>query len=328
MPLGKIPRIMLKLSNLARLALVLALPAVCAQDYPGKPIRMVVPYSAGGVSDNLARAVSEKLASAIKQPVIVENRPGGNLVVGAEHLGKSPPDGYTLMIVAEAAVAMHGTLSERMPYTETSRFAPVIALANSPQGLFVANNVPAASVREFVALAREKNGTLAYATLGPGSTPHVNMQLFQEATRVNLTDVAYKGAAPAVTDLIGGHVSAMLVSVGLAAPHVKAGKLKAIAAGGAKRSTLLPGTPTFKESGLDHFTPNSWFAIVTVAGTPQDIVMRLNTELNTILKDPEFVAKLENTGGLEPLGGSPADLSEKVRAELAGRSRIPSIKIK
>jgi tripartite-type tricarboxylate transporter receptor subunit TctC len=311
----------------AALAATCSSAGVFAQGYPDKPIKIVVPATAGGVTDNLSRAVAEALTASLRQPVIVENRPGANILIGGEYVLRSPPDGYTFMVLAETTVGMHGTLSARIPYTAEMRFAPVIALANSPQGLFVSNTVPASSLQEFINAARNPQSTLSYATMGAGSTPYINMQMFMDSAKVKMTEVPYKGAGPALTDIMGGHVSSMMVSAGLAAPQVKAGKMKALAVNGVKRLGVLPDVPTFREAGMPNFTPAAWFSLVGVPGTPLAIVQKLNGELNRVLRDPEFIAKSLTPLGLEPLGGSPADLSGMVQAELKRWSSIPSAKL-
>jgi tripartite-type tricarboxylate transporter receptor subunit TctC len=283
--------------------------------YPTKPITIVVPYAAGGVSDALARSLAQRLSTALKQQVLVDNRGGGNTVIGAQAVAKAPADGYTLLLTAEATLAMNPHLYAKLPYDPQKSFAPIAALGQTPQSLIVASAVPAASLQQFVGLARQQPGKLTYATLGVGSTAHLNFALFEKAAGVKLIDVSYKGAAPALTDLMGGHVSAMVIATGLVSQQVKAGKVKALAVAGAKRSKQLPEVPTFAEAGLPGFAPASWFALLAPAGTPAEIVKLLNGETNKVLHDASFAAEFADEYGIEALSGSPEDLATLIKSE-------------
>jgi tripartite-type tricarboxylate transporter receptor subunit TctC len=210
---------------------------------------------------------------------------------------------------------MNPMLYNALPYNVEKDFAPVAALARVPQSLVVRSNLPANSVREFLTYAKQQEGKLNYGTLGVGSSTHLNMELFQRETSLKLNGVSYKGAAPALTDLMGGHIDVMIVSTGLIAPHVSAGKLKALAVAGEKRSPLVPDAPTFAEAGLRNFSPSSWFALLAPAGTPGPTVTRLNSEVNKIVNDPGFIKEQMSKQGLEPIGGSPQDLATLIKTE-------------
>jgi tripartite-type tricarboxylate transporter receptor subunit TctC len=313
----------MKTSAPRRVAAALAAPlfatltasAAAQPAYPSKPVTMVVPYAPGGVADALARAIAARLSGSLKQQVLVDNKPGGNTVIGAQAVARAAADGYTLLLTAEATLAMNPSLYAKLPYNVEKSFAPVIALAQVPQSLVVANSTPAKTLPGFIALAKEQPGKLSYATLGIGSTAHLNFELFQKATGIKLGEVSYKGAAPALTDLIGGHVGAMIVSTGLVAPQAKAGKLRVLATSGSARSALLPDVPTFAEAGLADFAPASWFALLTVAGTPPEIARRLNAEVARVLADPGFKSETLDRLSLEPLGGTPEDLAALIRTE-------------
>lgn len=299
---------------LALLALSsMAFGAASQPAYPAKPVTIVVPYAPGGLSDSLARALAQRLAVGLKQPVVVDNKPGANTLIGAGAVAKAPADGHTLLLTAEATLAINPHLYAKLPYHPESSFAPVAALASLSQGLAVSPGMPADSLSKF--LAQAKSARLTYANLGAGSTAHLNMELFQRAAGVKLEGVPYKGAGPALTDLMGGHVDAMIVATGLVAPQVQAGKLKLLAVGGSRRSALVPGVPTFAEAGLPDYQPSSWFALLAVAGTSPEIVRRLNADVNRILADPAFKTEFLDRNGLEAIGGSAEQLGALVRTE-------------
>lgn len=295
--------------------LAAAVPAHAAGAYPSKPVTIVVPYAPGGVSDALARSLAQRLSTAFKQQVLVDNRGGGNTVIGAQAVAKAAPDGYALLLTAEATLAMNPHLYAKLPYDAQKSFAPIVALGQTPQSLVVASAVPATTLQQFIALAKQQPGKLNYATLGVGSTAHLNFALFEKAAGVKLTDVSYKGASPALTDLMGGHVNAMIVSTGLVAQQVKAGKVKALAVAGSQRSKQLPDVPTFTEAGLPGFAPASWFALLAPAGTPPEIVKLVNAETNKVLRDPTFAADFADKYGVEALGGTPDELAALIKSE-------------
>lgn len=299
---------------IAGLCATLAVHAHAQTPYPAKAVTVVVPYAPGGVADGLARALAQRLGQALRQPVIVDNKSGGNTVIGAQAVAKAPADGHTLLLTAEATLAMNPHLYAKLPYAVDRHFAPVAALAQAPQSLVVSVQTQASTLAEFVGQAKAQPGKLSYATLGVGSTAHLNFELFQRSAGIRLGDVSYKGAAPALTDLVGGHVQAMVVSTGLVAQQAQAGKLKVLAVAGEKRSPLLSQVPTFAEAGLPHFKPSSWFALLAPAGTPAEVVTRLNTETNRVLRDPSFGQYLASAG-LEPMGGTPQELGTLIRSE-------------
>lgn len=315
----------MSLSNLAFTPVLLlagVLGTACAQTYPVKPIKLVVPYAPGGVSDSLARALAQRLAPALAQPVLVENKAGGNTVIGADAVAKAAPDGYTLLLTAEATLAMNPALYAKLPYSVERDFVPIVTLVQIPQSFVVAPSHPAGNLRDFIADATQPGRKLSYATLGVGSTAHLNMELFQKSAKTSMSDVSYKGAAPALTDLMGGHVTAMIVSTGLIAPQVAAGKLKALAVGGNKRSPLIPSAPTFAEAGMPGFQPSSWFALLAPASTSPEVVKRLNIEINKILADPVFKADSLAKFGAEAAGGTPEQLAALIKAETQTWSAI------
>src|SRR5687768_3893898 len=295
-----------------------AQPAVTAV-YPGKPVRVIVPYPPGGGNDTLGRLFAAKLGDRLGQAFIVENRPGAGTMIGTEAAAKSPPDGYTLLLSSIATHALSPNLYSRVPYDPIRDFAPITLLGIAPTVLVVNADLPAKNVAELIAAA--KKGQLAYASGGNGTPPHINAEVFKSVAGVDLLHVAYKGGGPALVDLIAGRVHAMLDTAASAMPHVRAGKLRALALSAAKRSTEYPDVPTFAEAGLPQYDTNAWYSMHAPAGTPPEIVRRLNGELVAILRDPDILARFKQLS-TEPIGNSPEEFAAFVRAELDKYARV------
>jgi len=295
--------------------------AHAADGWPAKPIRIVVPFAAGGSTDLLARHIGQRLNEAIRSPVIVDNRPGGGAVVGSEHVAKSPPDGYTILMgtVTTHAVAPH--LYGKLPYDAVRDFAPITELATNPQFLDVHPSIPVKSVKELVALARANPGALNYGSGGQGSASHMAAELLQAMGRIKLVHVPYKGTGPAMSELLGGHVSMMFDVIMTSLPHVKAGKLRVIGVSSLKRVEVAPEVPTIAETGLPGFEAMVWFGLFAPAGTPGEIVTRLNRELVAILGQPKMREVFAGQG-LEPVGSSPSDFSARVRDDNAKWGKV------
>lgn len=275
-----------------------------AQNYPNQQIRIVVPYAPGGFNDTMARVIGQKLQDAWGQPVIVDNRPGGGTILGLTNASKSPADGYTLVVVGFPTVA-NQFLHKKLPYDTQKDFTPVILGAYSPNLLVVRNDSPIKSVKDLVAAAKEKSGKLNYATAGNGTSNHLTMEYFKSEAGVDMVQIPYKGSAPMVTDLLGGQVDVMFDNAPHVMPHVKAGKMRALAITSSKRSPLLPDVPTVAEQGYPGFEVLVWYGFAAPAGTPDAIITKLNAEINKILK-MEDVKKTFADAGVEPLGGSKA----------------------
>jgi tripartite-type tricarboxylate transporter receptor subunit TctC len=288
--------------------------SAAAQGYPSKPIRLIVPFAAGGGNDNVARLVGKRLADSLGQPVLVDNRPGAGGMVGAELAAKSAPDGYTLFLGGVGSHAINPNLHEKLPYDPIKDFAPVELLAQAPLVLVVHPSVPANSVAELTAYARAHPGKLNFASNGNGSSSQLAAVMFDSMAGVDMVHVPYKGLSPALTDLLSGQVQLMFSSVVAILPHIKAGKLRALAVTGAKRLASLPELPTIAESGLPGYEASSWYGILAPAGTPRNIVARLNAELTKALEQPEVRASLLAEGA-EPVGGSPEAFAAHIRAE-------------
>lgn len=305
-----------KFISAATLALSMCAASVMAQvDFPNKPITLVIPYSSGGVSDAIGRGIAQKLSQDLKTQVLVDNKAGGNTLIGTTHVAKSNPDGYTLLLTAEATLTLNPLIYAKLPYDVEKNFAPIVAIAQVPQSLVINSKLGIANYQDFVAYAKKNAGKVSYATLGVGSTAHLNFEMFQRTVGLSMHDIPFKGASVAINDLIGGHVDAMIVSTGLIAAHSKSGNLRALATAGNKRSALLPDVPTFKEVGVSNFYPSSWFALLAPAGTPQEVLQKLNLSVNKILKDDALKASLFDKFSLETMGGSSESLRALIRSD-------------
>jgi len=274
----------------------LVAPAVAAQSYPQKPIRLIVPFAPGGASDVLARLVGQKLGERLGQPVVVENKPGAATTIGAAEVARAPADGYTIML-APAPFVIASLMYPNLPYDAARDFTGIALLASSPLVLTANPSlVPATTPQELVALAKAKPGTLMYASPGNGSVPHLATELFKLRTGTELTHVPYKGGGPAVTDLVAGHVALMFASPIEVQQHVAAGKLKYIVASTKERAVSVPNVPTVAEMGYPDFNVVAWFGIVAHAGTPKPIVARLSDEIGRVLAAPDMKEKFVAQG--------------------------------
>ena len=302
------------------LALTLAVSAV-AQGYPTKPIRFVVPYAPGGNTDILARLIGQKLSEAWGKQVIIDNRPGAAGTVGAELVARAPADGYTLIMGSFGNIIVANSLYKNLKYDPQKDFAS-IALVSLPPGILVENPaVPAQTVRELIAYAKSNPGRLNYGSPGAGAWNHLFFELFNASAGISIVHVPYKGIAPAVVDLLGGQVQLAISAFPTALPHVRSGKLRALAVTSAKRSGLLTEVPTVAESGLSGYEAAGWFGVLSPTGTPPAVITRLNHEINRILELPEVKASLASDGA-EPAGGTPAQMTESARLASAKWSRL------
>ena len=290
-----------------------------AQSWPLKPLRYIVPFPPGAFNDTLARTVSAELQKVLGQPVLVENRPGGNTIIGTEMAAKSPPDGYTLFGAALPFSVIQSLY--KTSFDVTKDFAP-ITLAGTTPNLLVANpSLQANSVKELLSLVRASPGKFNYASTGNGSSNHLSFELFKSMTRTQVTHVPYKGSAPAVTDLIGGQIDLMFDNTPNVLPQVRAGKLKAIAVSSKNRSSLAPEVPTVDESGVPGYDVTVWFGILTVAGTPREVVQRLNAEIVKIITTPEVKERF-GKAGVDVVAGTPEQFSEFLKSEVARWAKV------
>ena len=300
---------------LGSLALSMALAASAQQPYPGKPIRIVVPFAVGGIADTFSRAIGAKLADLWGQPVVVENKPGAGGNIGADLVAKSPPDGYTLVMGNIGTHAVNQSLFKAMPYDTMKDFVPIAHVLDAEGLLVVHPSVPARTVPELIALARSQPGKMTYASGGLGTTSHLAGEFFKSSAKVDLIHVPYKGNSPAITDLLGGQTQMIFATMPTVLPQVKAGRLRALAVIGAQRSPALPDVPTVAES-LPGFVVSNWIGLFAPAGTPPEIVSRLNAEVQKVMLTPEIQKRLE-TEGAKFIPTTPASFAEFQREEAA-----------
>ena len=296
--------------------LLLAVAALAsAQNYPSKPMRVIVPYATGGATDLIARLVGQKLSERLGQPVIVENRAGAGGVIGADVVAKAPADGYSLLLAVPAEMAILPHL-QKMPYRVDRDFAMVSLAAITPLIFVTHPALPVKTVQDVIALARSRPGQLTYASAGTGGVQHLAGELLKITAKIDLLHIPYKGAGPVMPDLLGGHVAMFFSGMPPAMPHVRAGKLRALAVTTAKRSPTIPEVPTMQESGMPGFDIANWFAYFVPAGTPADAISRLNSEINRALQLPDVREKLASVGA-EVVGTSPLELERFLQKESA-----------
>ena len=282
-----------------------------AQTFPSKPIRIVVPFPAGGVADLVARAVGQKLSENIKHPVLIENRAGASAIVGTEYVAKSPADGYTLLLANLPVMSINAIQYSNLPY-DAKDFVPVIMLADQPYIIATNVSTPAKNLTEFVELSRQQPDKFTFGSAS--SSTFLAGELFKARTGTKMVHVPYKGSAPAINDLLGGHITLLLDPVITLLPHTRSGKLRALAVTSSKRTEAAPEIPSYREFGLTDMDITSWQGIVAPKGTPAAVAEFLNTELNRAVKSPDVVARLK-IQGVTPVGGSAADFSKFVAAE-------------
>ncbi|MBX3608845.1 MAG: tripartite tricarboxylate transporter substrate binding protein [Hydrogenophaga sp.] len=306
---------------LAGVAVLGASLATLAQDaFPSKPIRLVVPYSAGGPADLLARGVAEKLTTRLGQSVVVENKPGAGGHTGAEQVARAPADGYTLVL---ATIAHNGAakLYTNLRYDPVNELQPVILVAESPSVLLVRSDLAAQSVSELLALMKSQPGKLSYGSAGNGSAMHMAAELFRYMTKTDFVHVPYRGGAPAMTDLLGGRIDFLFDSLGTAHQHLPGGKVRALGVTSTARNPSLPNVPTVAEAGVAGYSSVPWYTISAPRGLPPAVMSKLNTEINAVLKDAELVKRWDSLG-VVVLGGSPADAAKRNQVETAKWSAV------
>jgi tripartite-type tricarboxylate transporter receptor subunit TctC len=303
--------------------------AAAAQTYPTKAVTIVVPAAPGGVTDVLARTLAQRFTAAWGQQVIVENKPGANNQVAAEYVTKSPPDGHTLMIGPEVTFIANPALYGKLNYDPINGFTAIVGLVIINHAMIAHPSLPAENVRELIELAKKKPGEINYGTFGAGSTGHLNMELFQIVSGTKLTAVHYRGATPAMTDVVGGHIQMMYVSVGTGVPQWRERKVKLLAIGSSKRMEALPDVPTVAENGLPGYEAVSWFGLFGPPGMPADTVAKINGEVRRMFSDPEIKKNVLERYYFESLAGTPQELSDRIKAdEPKWRKIIEDAKVK
>jgi tripartite-type tricarboxylate transporter receptor subunit TctC len=291
-----------------------SLPAA-AQGFPNKPLRLIVPFTPAGAVDIASRAIALELTKTLGQPVAVENRPGAGGNLGAEIAAKSPADGYTLFMSTSGIQAINPALYAKMNVDVNKELAPVAPLVSLSNVLVLHPSVKANSVKEVIALVKAEPGKIAYASSGSGTSIHMSAAMFTQMTQTDILHVPYKGSAPAVTDLLAGTVQMMFDNIPSALPHIKSGKLKALATTGAKRDPSLPDLPTIAEAGVPGYESGVWFGLMVPAGTPKDVIARLNADAVKGAKSPEFVKRMTDLG-YNIIPGSPETMTDMIRTEI------------
>ena len=313
-----------RLAPLTLLLCLLGAAPLQAQSFPSRPVTVFVSAAAGGVTDVVARAIGQKLSEMWGQPVIIENKGGAAHMLAAQSAAKAAPDGHTLLVAEAGTFVLNPSLysKEKLGYDVDKELVPITGLVRIYQALIASNDLPAATIGEVVALARQKPGELTYGTAGIGSAPHVNMVKLENMAGVRLQAVHYRGASPALNDIMAGHVKLMSVSVSLAQPAAQAGRLKMLAVGSPTRVAQLPDTPTVSESGLPGYEASTWFGLAATGGTPRDIVMKVNADVQKVLADPTFRAKFMAPQMFESMASSPDQFADHIRAETQAWAKI------
>ncbi len=308
------------LGTLAAAAAGLALPSAWAQVWPSRPVSIIVPFPAGGTTDVLARALGQELSKTLGQPVVVENKPGAGATLGADYVAKAKPDGYTLLMGA-----VHHTIAtsvyRKLGYDFEKDLTPITTVALVPNVLVVNPQLPAKTVQELLALAKAQPGKLTYGSNGTGTGQHLIGAQFEGMGGVELLHVPYKGSGPLTTDLLGGQISMSFDTVTPVLPHIKAGKLRALAVTTARRSVALPDVPTLDEAGLKGFDMGTWFGMLAPAGTTREVVTRLNADMVRIIHSPEFRKKMDDIGA-DAIGNTPEQMARQIRDDTARFAKL------
>ena len=294
---------------------LLSSPAALAQAFPNKPLRLICPFPPGGAVDIASRAIAQELSKNLGQPVTVENRPGAGGNIGGAEAARANPDGYTIFMTTSGIQAINPVLYAKMPFDPNKDLIPVSALVSLNNVLVLHPSIKANSVADVIALAKSQPGAINYASSGSGTSIHMSGEMFKSLTGVNMTHIPYKGSAPAMTDLLGGQVMMMFDNIPSAIPHIKSGKLKALATTGSKRDPLLPDLPTLAEAGVSGYESGVWFGLAVPANTPRDVVMKLNAEAIKGTRSPDFVKRMTELG-YNIMGTSPEVMTDMSRAEV------------
>ena len=292
-----------------------------AQEFPARIIRLVVAFPAGGPTDFVARLLADKLKGSLGQSVIIENKPGANGAIGAEYVARAEPDGHTLFLTTVGAVAITPHLNPKVPYDSLRDFAPITRLVRNTTILVVRPEMPVNSANELAALAKERPGAVPFASTGLGSMPHLALELFQSAAGVKFLHVPYRGAAPALTDLLGGQVQAMFADAPVLMPHIAAGKLKPLGAASVDRNTVLPNVATLAEQNLADTTADNWYGLLAPAKTPAPVIAKIRDATAAALADPDVAGKLTQSGAI-PAATSSAEFGQLLADELARWGRV------
>ena len=298
------------------LATALAAHGASAQDFPTRPIRMIVAFSAGGTTDFVARLLADKVKASLGQAVVVENKPGANGAIGADYVSKAEPDGYTLFFSTAGALSIIPSLRSDLPYDPVKSFTPILPAARNTVLFAVNSALGIETAQDMIARAKDKPGTFTVGVTGIGAISHLAIEMLQSAAKIKFQAVPYRGAGPAITDLIGGQVNAMSAEVPVLLPQIKAGKAKILAVAAQSRSEVIPDVPTFAELGYTDVVADNWSGVLAPAKTPPAIVARLNAAFNAVVKDPDVHRRLAEVG-VSTIGGTPEDLTALITSETA-----------
>ncbi|MFO1397174.1 MAG: tripartite tricarboxylate transporter substrate binding protein [Burkholderiales bacterium] len=314
MRLRLLPHVLLTLGSLLFAAVT------AAQPYPAKPLRLLVPFTPGGSQDVIGRLFAQKVGDALGQTIVVENKPGAGGLIATQETARAAPDGYTLFLSTGAQMAIEPALNAKAGYDPQKDFVHVIHLADAPLVLLATPSLPAATLKDLIALSKAKPGTINTASTGNGTYTHLTLELFKQASGADLTHVPYKGASPAFNDMLGGQVQTMFTTTASAQPYTSTNRLRALAVTGARRSPMMPDVPTFAEAGVP-LDVSVWIGITVPAGTPAPVVERLNAEFNKALAAPDVKARLAQLG-VDPVGGSSADFTRYVKSDAERWAKI------
>jgi len=298
----------------------LAAAAHAQQSWPVRPVRMIVPSAAGGGTDIVARAIAPKLSDYLGQQVVVENRPGAAMIIGGEAVARAAPDGYTLLM-AISTLTIHPSMHKKLPFDAVRDFEPITQVVSLPNILIVHPSLPVKTVKELIAFARARPGQLNFGSAGTGSNPHLTMELFLSMTRLKMVHIPYKGLAPAIVDMIAGHLEVMTSTMLAGISHVRSGRLRALAVTGARRSSAVPGLPTVAEAGVPGYEAVQWYGVLAPAGTPREIITRLHGSVARALQDPAIRERFLGDGA-DLIGSTPAEFAALIRAEIAKWAKV------
>jgi tripartite-type tricarboxylate transporter receptor subunit TctC len=304
----------------AALAAAAAGAAFAQAGYPGKPVRMVVPSSAGGGTDIVARIIAPELSKRLGQQVVIDNRPGAGTMIGIEVAAKSPADGYTLLM-GLSTLAINSALYKKVPYDPQRDFAPITQAVSSASIIVVHPSVPVKTVKELIAFARARQGQLNYASAGTGTYPHMTMELFLSMAKLKMVHIPYKGTAPAMIDMVAGQVATMAATILTGMPQIRAGRLRPLGITSAARSPIVPDIPTVAEAGLPGFESVQWYGVLAPARTPEEIITRLHGEVTRVLQQPEIKARLAGDGA-DTVGSSPEEFARYIQSELTKWAKV------
>ncbi len=300
---------------------MMCLPAAQAQTYPNKPIRLVIPFPPAGATDITGRMLAQKLGEGLGQTIVVDNKPGAGGSIGTDIVAKAPADGYTVLIATSSTHSVGPALNPKLPYDTVKDFAPIVQLSDSPNLLVISSTLPYKTVKDLIAAAKAKPGTLNYGSSGVGTVIQLASEEFKLATKTDIVHVPYKGTALVFGDLATGQVSMMFDNIVSAQPSLQSGKVRALAVTSAKRSTLMPDTPTMIEAGVPGYVSEVYFGLWVPAATPHAVIERLNAEANKVVKSAEFSAQLAKLGAVT-VGGTPAEFSKRIASETAKWVRV------